>query len=155
MATTNNAIVPGAVFDLLLALMINRRYPHNILTDVGIQNAVPDSDSPTSSSPEYFTAPQSPLPSPNEARGMEPMSLFKGAKDFEINHFSVNNIARGATLTNNYGSVKYLSFATLHCSHLILRAQLSKSYRALRRHTTTTHARSRVVPALAAQGEVS
>jgi len=45
------------------------------------------------------------------------MSLFKGAKGFEINHFSVNNIARGATLTNNYGSVKYLSFATLHCSH--------------------------------------
>ena len=72
MATTNNAIVPHCV------------YP-------GIQEVPPDSYTSISSSPEYLTPPDTPTrqpPSaPNEpqAPGIEPMSLFKGAKDFVIN----------------------------------------------------------------------
>jgi hypothetical protein len=154
------------VFDLLLVLMLNRQYPQNLLTDVdsplagGIQTTPPDSNSPTSSSSEYLTAPvspSSPLPTaPNEVAGAEPMSTtsFQRAKDFELNDCNFYDIGGNGTF-NNYASVKYLSFATLYCSHLVLRAQLSKSYLALRPHTTTTHARSRVVPALAAPGEVS
>jgi hypothetical protein len=116
--------------------MLNRRYPQNLLVDVsspagGIQNALPDSNSPTPSSAEYLTAPvspSSPLPSaPDEAAREEPTykSFFQGAKDFELKDCNLYDIGGNATLTNIYYSVKYLSFA--RCTvlmNLILRAQL-------------------------------
>ena len=42
------------------------------------------------------------------------VSFLEGAK---VNDFTVNNIGRDAAFTNNYGPVKYSSFATLRYSH--------------------------------------
>jgi hypothetical protein len=120
---------PEAVFDILLAFMLNRRYPQNISTDFGsplaggIQDALPNSNPSTPSSPEYLTAPvfpSSPLPSaPIEAARAEPTStsFFQWAKDFELNDCNFYDIVGDVTFNNNYASVKYPSFSTLHCSN--------------------------------------